>query len=132
MSGKNQALIIVRGIAGAAIGGALGYFAFFWIVRQGFYALIIPPALLGAGAGLCARGRSVPLAAICAVAGLALGLFTEWQFAPFNTDTTLSYFLTHVHELTPVTLIMLLIGTIVAYRFALAPDRVAERKSDAA
>ncbi len=61
------------GLLGAVIGGAAGFFAFFWIARQGFYALILPSGLMGFTAGLFARSRSTPLALVCGVAGLALG-----------------------------------------------------------
>jgi hypothetical protein len=113
---------IAFGLLGAAAGGALGYFLFFWMARQGFYTLILPPALVGLGAGLCARRRSSLLAVICAVAGLALGIFTEWQLAPFIKDNSLGYFLTHIHNLRPVTLIMLAIGTFLSYRLGLGFD----------
>jgi hypothetical protein len=110
---------IVLGLIGAAVGGCLGYFAFFWIARQGLYALLVPPALLGLAAGLCAWKRSSILATVCGIAGLALGLFTEWRFAPFIADPSLSYFITHVHQLRPLTLIMLAVGAVLSYRLAL-------------
>ena len=118
-------LPIVLGILGAVVGGCVGYYAFFWLTQQGFYALILPPALLGLAAGFASRQRSVPLAIICAVAGLGLGLFTEWNFAPFVADKSLGYFLTHVHQLKPLTLIMLTIGVVVSYRLGLGVDRAA-------
>ncbi len=110
---------ISLGLLGAAVGGCLGYFAFFWIAGQGFYALVLPPGLLGFAAGLCARRRSAPLAVICGVAGLALALFTEWRFAPFTADPGLPYFLTHIHTLQPITLLMIALGTVVSYSLAL-------------
>ncbi len=115
--------VIALGLLGAAAGGCLGYFAFFWIVGQGFYALILPPGLLGIAAGICSRQRSVPLAVVCGVAGLALGLFTEWRFAPFISDKSFLYFITHIHSLKPITLLMLALGTFLSYRFALGSDR---------
>lgn len=111
------------GLLGAALGGAAGYFLFGWLVQQGFYALLLPPAGLGFGAGLLARGRSVPLAIACAVLGLGLALFTEWKFRPFIADAGLGYFLTHVHELKPVTLIFVALGAYFSYRMALGSDR---------
>ena len=108
------------GLLGAVVGGVVGYFAFFWIARQGFYAIILPPGLLGLGAGLAARRRSSLLAAIAAVAGLGLGLFIEWRFAPFIVDQSLRYFLTHLHALRPLTILMIVLGTIVCYRLALS------------
>ena len=113
---------IALGLLGAVVGGAIGYFAFFWIARQGFYALILPPGLMGFTAGLFARRRSTPLALVCAVAGLALGLFTEWRFAPFIADSSLLYFITHIHALKPITMLMLAIGAFLSYRLALVRD----------
>ena len=110
---------LALGLLGAAIGGTVGYFAFFWIARQGFYALVLPAGLLGLAAGLCARQRSRPLAVICGVAGLALGFFTEWRFAPFVADPGLSYFLAHVHTLNGITLFMIGLGAVVSYSLAL-------------
>src|SRR5690242_15401189 len=121
MSHPNQTKIIAMGLLGAAIGGCAGYFAFFWIVSQGFYALIVPPALLGLMAGFFARGRSNTLAAICGVAGLLLAFFTDWRFNP--NDRSLPEYLMHVHELKPLKLIMAALGAFFSYRFALGHDR---------
>lgn len=114
---------IALGLLGGAAGGCLGFYAFFWIASQGFYALVLPPGLLGMGAGLASRQRSVPLAIACGVAGLALGLFTEWRFAPFVADKSFFHFITHLHSLKPITLLMLALGTYLSYRFALGSER---------
>jgi len=119
MSQSNQSQTIAFGLLGAIVGGCVGYFAFFWIARQGFYALALPGGLLGFVAGLCARERSSILAAACGVAGLALGLFTEWRFSPFVADPSFSYFLTHVHTLQTVTQLMLALGVFLSYSLAL-------------
>ena len=123
MNESRRPRTIALGLLGAALGGGVGYFAFFWAARQGFYALILPPALLGLTAGYFARCRSTPLAIVCALAGLALGLYTEWRFAPFIADKSFPYFLTHVHQLKPFTLLMLALGVFLCYRFALGVDR---------
>ena len=119
---ENRGPRIAIGLVGAVVGGCAGYFAFGWILRQGFYALIVPPGLLGLGAGYGARGRSQPFAIACGIAGLVLGLFTEWQFRPFAADNSLLFFITHLTSLTPLTLLMLAIGTVVSYRLALGMD----------
>jgi hypothetical protein len=107
---KNALLVL----GGAAIGGVLGYFAFFWIANQGLYGMIIPGGLLGLGAGI-AKNRSIIVAVVCGVLAIGLGLFTEWQFAPFKKDDSLGYFLAHVHELKPITLIMIAVGAAIAF-----------------
>ena len=114
---------IALGLVGAFVGGIVGYFAFQWIYRQGFYALVVPPSLLGLAAGYCVRGRSVPFAIGCGIAGLALGLFTEWSFRPFVADSSIGYFMTHIHTLKPFSLLSLVVGTFFSYRFALGMDR---------
>ncbi|MBI5757255.1 MAG: hypothetical protein HZA46_01910 [Planctomycetales bacterium] len=101
-------------LAGAVVGGVLGYFAFFWMRRRGFYGLILPGGLLGLGAGV-AQNRSTRLAVVCGLLATALGLFTEWQYAPFRKDDSLSYFLLHVHELEPVTLMMVAVGGVMGF-----------------
>jgi hypothetical protein len=122
---------IILGLLGAAVGGFIGYFAFFWIARQGFYAPLVPPSVLGLVAGLASRRRSVLLAVICGIGGLALGLFTEWKFAPFFADGSFIYFLTHILSLRPITLFLLALGTFLSYRFALGFSRKSRRLSDA-
>jgi hypothetical protein len=103
------------GLLGAAAGGVLGYFAFFWITRQGFYALALPGLFIGLGCGLLSRGTSRVQGLVCAVLGLFLGLIIEWQFAPFIADNSLVYFLTHVGDLKPLTWISIGVGGLLAY-----------------
>ena len=99
---------------GAIAGGLVGYFAFFWIARQGFYGLILPGCLLGIGAGLFPT-RSVAVCIVCGLSALALGLFTEWRFAPFIQDNGLRYFLSHIHQLKPITLVMIGAGAFIGF-----------------
>lgn len=122
MNRSHSAQTIILGLLGAAVGGCVGYYAFSWIYSQGFYALILPPAILGWAAGLCARRRSTVLAIVCAILGLGLGLFIEWRFFPFRDDDSLSYFVRHVYQLKLLTLVMLALGTFFSYRFALGHD----------
>ena len=117
----------VLGTIAAIVGGILGYVAFFWIARQGFYALIVPPGLLGLAAGYCVGKRSIPFAIACGIAGLAIGLVTEWQFTLRNADKGFLVFLTRVPNLNVVKLVMLALGPIISYRLALGPDH--DRKS---
>jgi hypothetical protein len=129
MKDSNPQLTIVLGLIGAAIGGTVGYFAFFWFASQGFYALILPPGLMGLAAGFCARGRSTVLALICGIAGLMLALFTEWKFAPFAADDSLAWFMTHLYQLKPVTLLMVGLGAVFSFRLAQGFDQRDVNKS---
>jgi hypothetical protein len=101
-------------LCGAAAGGILGYFAFFWIAAQGFYGLALPGGLLGLGAGI-GKSKSIVVAVCGGLAATALGLFAEWRYAPFIADESLSYFLVHVYQLKTITLIMILVGGVVGF-----------------
>jgi hypothetical protein len=116
---KNLAL----GILGAIVGGVAGYLVFFWAVRQGFYALILPGTLVGVGGGLLVKDRSALRGILCGVLGTGLGLFAEWRFRPFIADSGLPYFLTHLHQLQPMTLIMIIAGGAFGYWLSLGKER---------
>jgi hypothetical protein len=98
----------------AVIGGVLGYFGFFLLARQGYYGMILPGGLVGVGAGLF-RTKSKYVAVVCGVLALVLGLYTEWRFRPFIADDSLGYFLAHLHKLSRVSQIMLVVGTIIGF-----------------
>ena len=106
------------GLAGAAVGGVLGYLAFGWLAGQGFYALALPGVLLGLGATVLARRRSMAVAVTCGVLALALGVFAEWKHFPFAKDDSLIYFVTHLFDLRAFTLIMIGLGGFGGFWFA--------------
>jgi hypothetical protein len=103
------------GLAGAAVGGALGFYTFDWLEGHGFYGLAIPGAFLGLGCGLLAQHRSLPRGILCGAAALALSVFTEWWFHPFLVDNSLVYLITHLTSKNSVTLLMIGIGTLIAF-----------------
>ena len=108
---KNSLLVLV----GAAIGGAIGYFVFFWIKRQGFYALALPGGLLGLGAGWT-KNRSKSLAVVCGLAAFVLGLVTEWQFDGFVRDDSFANFLRHhLSDREPITWLMIILGAAIGF-----------------
>ena len=123
MKGPTDIRNLLVAVAGAVVGAALGYSAFFWIARQGFYAMVAPGALLGMGAGLLVRDKSISRALICTVAALALGLFAEWRFRPFVADPRLGYFLAHIHQLQPITMLMIAAGAGLGGWLALGKER---------
>lgn len=103
------------GLFGAAIGGAVGFFVYRWLLQQGLYGLAIPGGMLGLGFGLAARRSHWIYGAICLGLALGLSLFSEWATFPFVADKSLSFFLTHLHHLKPFTWIMIVVGCVVAY-----------------
>jgi hypothetical protein len=107
----------LRCLIGAGCGAVAGYLAFFWMIGQGFYALVLPGALLGIGCGALSTRRSIPWGIVCGVAGLALGIVLEWRFRPFADDRTFCYFLAHIHLCTPFTLISIAAGAVIAFWF---------------
>jgi hypothetical protein len=99
------------------MGGTLGYFGFRWLLSQGFYGIVLPGTLLGIGCGALSGRRSMGLGAVCAVAGLALGIFIEWSFFPFIRDRSLSFFLLNLHRLRALTLFLIALGGFFAFWF---------------
>jgi hypothetical protein len=96
----------------------LGYLAFGWLAAQGFYALALPGVLLGLGAGVLAKQRTMALAVACGLLALALGVFAQWKHFPFVKDDSLAYFLTHLTDLRPLTLILIGLGGFGGFWFA--------------
>jgi hypothetical protein len=126
---KPEATIILRGMAGALIGAVIGWFAFDWIVGQGLYALALPGALLGLGCGLFAGGVSTVNAVLCAILAGALGLVLEWWHLPFVADESFGFFLSNLHELKPITWLMVALGSVFGYWFGRGSSRPLFRSS---
>jgi hypothetical protein len=91
--------VLARGLAGALVGGLIGYFLFRWLRVRGMAGYAIPGGLIGICAGLLARGKSYLLAAVCAIAAFFLTVYLEWSAAPFRQDGSFLYFLTHLHQM---------------------------------
>jgi hypothetical protein len=106
----------ILGLIGAVGGGVLGYYIFLWLINQGFYGLMIPGALLGLGCSLLSQHRSQTRGLLCGVAGLVLGMYSEWCYKTFlPPNDGFVYMVTHIHEKQPVTLLMLALGAVFAY-----------------
>jgi hypothetical protein len=121
MNDKTRNLAV--GLLGAAVGAVLGHLAFSMALQQGFYALMLPGGFIGLGGGLLVKDRSVLRATICGVFGVCVGLYSEWRHFPFAADHSLGYFITHVHELRGLTLLMLAGGTAFAVWLSLGKNK---------
>lgn len=120
----------VRGVIGAIVGGIVGTIVFVWLARQGLYALVLPGAMLGLGCAILLKRGSNIAGILCGLAALPLGLFCEWKILPFVKDPSLSYFVTHLHDLRPVTWIMVGIGVAFAYWLGKGRDDYHAQQSD--
>ncbi|MFT5468228.1 MAG: hypothetical protein ACI8UO_003337 [Verrucomicrobiales bacterium] len=102
-----------------AIGGAIGHHAFILILREGFYALILPGLGVGLGASF-ARNPSKILALVLGLEALVLGLFSEWirlrEFTNFDAD--FFYFVMNSQNLKGFIWLMIAVGGIVAWWLA--------------
>ncbi len=105
----------VRGLVGAILGGVLGFYTFGWLLQQGFYGLMIPGALLGLGCGIAAGQPSLARGIACGVAAVTLAIYTQWHYWEFKEDDRFAYFITHLTSLSPVTLLMIAVGGVVAF-----------------
>jgi hypothetical protein len=103
------------GLVGALIGSVVGFYTFRWLYGQGFYGLMIPGAFVGLGCGLLAQHHSIVRGVLCGVAAVMLAVFTEWRFRPFDADNSLTYFIQHMSDLAPVTLLMMGLGALIAF-----------------
>ena len=110
MNLKNDGLVLL----GAVIGGLIGYVVFRWLLGQGVSGLMLPGGLLGMGAGVF-RTNTKAVAVVCGVMALLLGLIAEWSSSPFIADGSFGYFIVHVRELQPATLIMIAIGAAIGF-----------------
>lgn len=69
---------------------------------------------MGLGAGIF-RTRSKIIPTVCGLSALALGLFAEWRYEPFIANAGLGYFVSHVHQLQPITLLMVVAGALIGF-----------------
>ena len=98
----------------ALVPAFLGYALFRWAAAQGFYGLALPGGLAGLGAGVV-RNRSILVAIACGLFATALGVFAEYRFAPFAADPSFSFFLAHLADLSPVTVVMIALGGVIGF-----------------
>ncbi|WP_165230049.1 hypothetical protein [Aquisphaera insulae] len=103
------------GLVGAILGGTVGYYTFRWIVGQGFYALILPGALLGLGCGMLSRHPSTTRGVLCGIAALVLGVLAECSSFRLDGHDDVYYTVTHIFREPPITLIMLGLGGFFAF-----------------
>jgi hypothetical protein len=103
------------GLVGAAVGGVLGFYTFGWLWHYGFYGIAIPGAFVGLGCGLLAQHRSLVRGIVCGAGAFLLSIFTESRYYALPEEDSFRYMVTHFYRLGPVTLVMIAIGTAIAF-----------------
>lgn len=112
------------GVIGAILGAIAGYYVFYWLASQGFYAIALPGVFIGLLSRFCRftyRKNIVAVNLFCAIFSIFVGLYIEWKFFPFVKDNSLYYFATHLQLLKPLTWILIGIGAYLAYHFSKLP-----------
>ena len=110
---------------GGTVGAVAGAGIFHVLLGRGYYALAMPGALLGLGAGYAIRRQSHLVGAVCGLAASALGVLLEWHYRPFVADGSLAFFLRHLSELREMTWVMIVAGAAFAYWFGRGRPRTA-------
>jgi hypothetical protein len=105
----------LRGLVGAVAGGVAGWYTLGWLLSFGMLGLAIPGAFVGFGFGLASR-RNVPLAGVfCGIVALIFGLYCDHATNVNGVDDTFVSYLSHLSTVNPINLIMIGVGTVVAY-----------------
>jgi len=107
---RGDVLTLCCGVAGSL----LGYAACAQLRTYGVYASALPGGLTGLAAGI-PRSRAAIVPVSCGLLATAAGLFTEHRFAPFIADRSLGYFVRHVLDLQPLTLISIVVGGLIGF-----------------
>ncbi len=107
----------VRGLIGAAAGAAIGSFTYFQLLNQGWDGLAIPGALTGLGFGLLSRRSFLSAGFVCALLGLVVMLWCQWQSLINFKDQEIGEFIELIPNLNNGTKVMLAVGTVMAFWF---------------
>jgi hypothetical protein len=108
----------IPGLLGAALGSVAGFYLVSWVSwRYGLYAPVVPGAFAGLACGFLSIRDSRIRGILCSLIALAASLVTQWKVLARNADIDHAFgtFLTHLHTESPVTLVMLAIGTFLGY-----------------
>lgn len=127
MTLNQRILSFALGGIGAIAGSLIGPQVFVWIAKQGFYAVALPGAFVGVGAGIAIRHRSHVFAAVCGIFAAFICVYSDWKIRPFIADDSFAYFLRSIGKLSPIIKIMILLGGALGYWFSLGGIRTARQ-----
>jgi hypothetical protein len=101
-------------LAGAVVGGVVGYLAVGWLAGQHFYGMVLPGGLVGIGAGF-SKNRTIFVAIACGILALGFGIFAEWRH--FFPALSFGSFIADFKDEQPITWIMIAVGTVIGFWF---------------
>jgi hypothetical protein len=114
---------ILRGIAGGASGGALGYFVFDWALTQGYYALVLPGSLVGLGCGLASGRKVLALGILSAVGAFAVGVLADWNSLANPSPTILGHLATLLQSNRQMAALLILVSVALSFYFGIGRNR---------
>ena len=106
---------LAAGMIGAIVGAVVGGWIYNWGIRQGLDAPMIPGTAIGFGVLSAAKVGRLELGILSAVVALVAGLYLEWSNFPFVADDGLGYFLSHLHSLQPLKILMIAASVFIAF-----------------
>ncbi len=115
---RNFLLGYVTGLLGAILGGILGGYLAYQAWMQGFYALVLPGALVGLGCGMLSWTNSNLRGVLSAVLAALAGLLSEWLICFLPAEKTLDNFIGFLKQMTNeprITQIFLTLGAILGF-----------------
>ena len=114
---RGRLIEFVPGLLAGVAGGVAGYLLVAVLMNQGFWMPILPGAFAGLACGQCSPVRSKVRGALIAAITLGLVIYAQWKlFVPgFEFDGSLRDYTLHLHQLPPLTLIIMAVNVASAY-----------------
>ncbi len=97
---------------GAVIGAGVGVGVAKMAAGAGFYAVIVVGVMAGVGAMVFSKKGGVGVGVLVGVVAICASLWAEWYCFPFLADGSLGYFVAHVGDLKPFSLLLHGVGAV--------------------
>lgn len=112
---KTYAIALILSI----IGSIVGYFACLYLAKSGFYSLVFVGVGAGLLGGILLKEKNYKIGLMCGLISIFGSLLTESLLFPFKADHSFQYFISNVHKLKTITLIMIAVGAFIAFRMGM-------------
>lgn len=115
---RARLLEFVPGLVGGVVGGVGGYLLVAYLIRsQGLWVPILPGAFAGLACGQTSSIYSKRRGVVMAIFVALLIVYTQWKLfnPPFAFDGSLQAYAMHLHELPPLTLIVMAVNVVLGY-----------------